>query len=694
MQKRWSRRAVFQAPHSFRCKGRTRTQHEPPEDLISFHSSVQDPSAHLSGACCTSARRLRFWQGRLPLRSRPRRGTSEDRTQSFGDDYDAAYEAYLQATLSKPKDLRYKAHFERMRFQAAVTPRGPGTRIASERRPAGGVQRIPRALRSTPAIRLRSRSSIKSPANSTTRPSGAGSPPGQQSGSTILLTLSGVASPIELKPVSNDPITLHAVEDVKNIYQAIGKWAGLNVIFDPDYQSKRIPVDLTNVYLDDALRIVGHDLRHVLQAGHIEHDLRGAGQSQQADGPRRPGGPDVLPDQRQPAERCQRDSDGDPQRADPSMPRSTLCQARTRLSCAPRRTRSAGPEADQRSGPARPKWWSTSRSSRSIATRCATSASRCRNHYGSTPQANPNANETAAPPARPRHHNVETYLNSLANMNANNFAVTISGGTLNALLSDAIPASCRTHAFARPTVSRRPSRLGRDSRRDRLLFAGQPRRCRPGRADTVPLSRCRREYRDDPDGPPRPRSDAEDEDRSLARRAGHDLWRDGADHRAERRRTDDSAQRRRAQHPRRHDLPSRKRHHSGTPGLARFRSSSILSVRSEVQQDEIIFLLIPHIVRESVLTRRIPARSIPAPVPLSSSVRIRHSPGRMKMCFRAVPGRLVSQLRRPMPLLQPRSRLCSRHSLRRRRLRGTTHRRQRRQLLRPRLQLRQVLQSA
>ena len=63
--------------------------------------------------------------------------------------------------------------------------------------------------------------------------------------------------PVALKPVSDDPITLHMVEDTKVIYQAIGKAAGLNVIFDPDYTSKRIPLDLTNASLNDALRIVG-----------------------------------------------------------------------------------------------------------------------------------------------------------------------------------------------------------------------------------------------------------------------------------------------------------------------------------------------------------------------------------------------------------------------------------------------------
>ena len=46
-------------------------------------------------------------------------------------------------------------------------------------------------------------------------------------------------------------------QDSKVIYQAIGKAAGINVLFDPDYNGKQIQVDLTNVSLMDALRIVG-----------------------------------------------------------------------------------------------------------------------------------------------------------------------------------------------------------------------------------------------------------------------------------------------------------------------------------------------------------------------------------------------------------------------------------------------------
>ena len=66
-----------------------------------------------------------------------------------------------------------------------------------------------------------------------------------------------MGSPGQLKPLSNEPLTLHMTEDAKVVYQAIGKAAGINVLFDPDYNSKRIQVDLNNVSLLDALRIVG-----------------------------------------------------------------------------------------------------------------------------------------------------------------------------------------------------------------------------------------------------------------------------------------------------------------------------------------------------------------------------------------------------------------------------------------------------
>jgi general secretion pathway protein D len=175
-------------------------------------------------------------------------------------DYDAAYEAYRQATLKNPKDLTYKAQFERMRFQAGVTHIDRGRVLHASGDLSGALTEFLRAHEIDPSNQT-SQQEINQLQHPETGPPvapalpSANQPPTRQS--EMLKELNSVAGPIQLKPVSNDPLTLHAVEDVKVIYQAIGKAAGLNVIFDPDYQSKRIPVDLTNVTLSDALRIIG-----------------------------------------------------------------------------------------------------------------------------------------------------------------------------------------------------------------------------------------------------------------------------------------------------------------------------------------------------------------------------------------------------------------------------------------------------
>ncbi len=70
--------------------------------------------------------------------------------------------------------------------------------------------------------------------------------------------ISTLDGPVTLQPVSDDPLTLHmAQQDTEVVYQAICRAAGLNVIFDPEYVPKRIPVDLNDVSLEQALHIVG-----------------------------------------------------------------------------------------------------------------------------------------------------------------------------------------------------------------------------------------------------------------------------------------------------------------------------------------------------------------------------------------------------------------------------------------------------
>ena len=177
------------------------------------------------------------------------------------EDYDAAFEAYKQAHAKSPKDLRYRAHYERMRFLAGTQHIDRGRILRQSGDYAGAITQFMRAAEIDPSNQAAQqeieRTQRDQPPPQLTGAAAVAAREQMSQQKATLDSINSIAGPIELKPVSNEPITLHMVEDVKVIYQAIGKVAGLNVLFDPDYASKRIPVDLTNVSLSEALRIVG-----------------------------------------------------------------------------------------------------------------------------------------------------------------------------------------------------------------------------------------------------------------------------------------------------------------------------------------------------------------------------------------------------------------------------------------------------
>ncbi|HXB62004.1 MAG TPA: cohesin domain-containing protein [Acidobacteriaceae bacterium] len=174
-------------------------------------------------------------------------------------DYDTAFECYKHAYEKHPKNLAYKTHYERVRFQAAAQHVDQGRKLRAMGDPAAALTQYMRALEIDPSNQAAQQEIDQTRQEQMALPApGQGNPQSQQMSQQdeTLRDVGSLSGPIELKPISNDPITLHMVEDSKVIYQAIGKAAGLNVLFDPDLQSKRIPVDLTNVSLEDALRIV------------------------------------------------------------------------------------------------------------------------------------------------------------------------------------------------------------------------------------------------------------------------------------------------------------------------------------------------------------------------------------------------------------------------------------------------------
>ncbi len=175
-------------------------------------------------------------------------------------DYDAAYEDYKNAHEKAPKDMRYTARVDRMRFQASAQHVDRGRVLRQNGDITGALNSFSRALEIDPGDDA-ARQEIDITERSEKIPGAMPIPPaGTASSSDLVGEISRITSPIELKPISSDLIQLNiGSEDVKTIYQGIGKLAGINVLFDDGLAaaSKRIPVVLNNVSLADALSTIG-----------------------------------------------------------------------------------------------------------------------------------------------------------------------------------------------------------------------------------------------------------------------------------------------------------------------------------------------------------------------------------------------------------------------------------------------------
>ncbi len=169
------------------------------------------------------------------------------------ENYEDAYDLYKQAWNLKPKDLRYKSSFERLRFKAAATIVHQGQGLREQGKLQEALADFQKAALIDPSLFIaqqelkRTLQMINEKENP---PPQAAGPPG-----SLQRKIREASGPVELAPISVVPITVKLTEDSKVIYQTIGQIAGINVLFDPDYTSRRIKVELNGVTLEDALQI-------------------------------------------------------------------------------------------------------------------------------------------------------------------------------------------------------------------------------------------------------------------------------------------------------------------------------------------------------------------------------------------------------------------------------------------------------
>jgi len=167
--------------------------------------------------------------------------------------FEGAYEFYKQAYDLKPKDLRYRTSFERMRSKAAQAIVHRGVLLRDQGKLQEALAEFQKATQIDPSLF----SAVQELRRTQQMLNDAVNPPPQAAGppNSLQRKIREAGGPVELAPISVVPITVKLTEDSKVIYQTIGQLAGINVLFDPDYTSRRIRVELNGVTLEEALQI-------------------------------------------------------------------------------------------------------------------------------------------------------------------------------------------------------------------------------------------------------------------------------------------------------------------------------------------------------------------------------------------------------------------------------------------------------
>ncbi|MBI4442987.1 MAG: hypothetical protein HY649_06385 [Acidobacteria bacterium] len=178
------------------------------------------------------------------------------------ENYDEALTQYQKALLADPDNIQYQMATHRARFQAGVWH----VQRAHKLRDQGQLQEAlleyelayaldpsnPTARQEVAALREQ----LAPPPSSQLDPSAteqqAPATPGEEP-QIGMPPLEEAQGPPQLQPLSLAPINLRISNDSKVVFETIARLAGINALFDPDYVSKPVTVELNNVTLEEAL---------------------------------------------------------------------------------------------------------------------------------------------------------------------------------------------------------------------------------------------------------------------------------------------------------------------------------------------------------------------------------------------------------------------------------------------------------
>ena len=182
-----------------------------------------------------------------------KKGQNAEARQNFLE----AYEDFKAAYEKKPTDLRYRASYERMRFEAAAVHVKQGQRLRDAGNLEKALQEFQTAFQIDPSSFIAQQEIARTKEMMNAANPGSSEPKPPDRADILRQRIEQAQGPVTLAPINDQAITLRIANDSKTVYQTIGKLAGINVLFDPDYVSRQLPMlELNNVTLQDALSLV------------------------------------------------------------------------------------------------------------------------------------------------------------------------------------------------------------------------------------------------------------------------------------------------------------------------------------------------------------------------------------------------------------------------------------------------------
>ena len=183
-------------------------------------------------------------------------------------DYEAAFEFFKAAYQAKPSELKYRVPYERTRILASASKVKRGQKLRDQGSLPEALTLFQQALEVDPsndlaAQEIRRTQAMMQKGTSGPGQAGAGPPSRRDEDDPLRQRLESASGPVSLSQIPDVPLSALEMnnEDSKVLYETIGKLANINVLFDPDYTSRRLSLRLQKVNLQEALDILALESR-------------------------------------------------------------------------------------------------------------------------------------------------------------------------------------------------------------------------------------------------------------------------------------------------------------------------------------------------------------------------------------------------------------------------------------------------